>query len=92
MSTSITRAASARRTPATKVGTKRQRIEPQPTPIEPDAFYRAQQVAARWGVHVMTIWQWSREGTIPAPRQLGPNVTRWRGSDILAHEQSRRNG
>ena len=64
--------------------------QPQPTPIEPDAFYRAPQLAARWGVHVMTIWQWSRKGAIPAPVQIGPNVVRWRGSDILAHEQSRR--
>ena len=88
MSTSIARAASTKKHPGAKV--KHPGAKPQPTPIEPDAFYRAHQVAQRWGVHVMTIWLWSKNGTIPAPVQIGPNVVRWRGSDVLAHEQSRR--
>lgn len=67
----------------------RRRIQPQPTPIEADSFYRAEALAARWGCHVMTIWQWARDEKIPAPIKIGPNVTRWRGADILAHEQSR---
>ena len=91
MSTTIARAASARpgassRTRRTTPATKRRRIEPRAIPIEGDAFYTAEQLASRWGVHLMTIWAWSREGTIPAPIKIGPNISRWRGADILAHE------
>lgn len=69
-----------------KAKVQRQRIHPQPVPIEVDAYYNAHQLAARFGVHIMTIWQWSREGKIPRPVKLGPNVSRWLGSAILAHE------
>lgn len=75
----------------TKSQTKpRARIEPRPQPIEPDAFYTAQQLADRWGVHLVTVFQWARDGRIPKPVKLGANVSRWHGAAILAHEESLR--
>lgn len=84
MHTTTERSKSRREAPKVK----RQRRQPQPVQIEADAYYRAEQLAARWGVHVMSVWQWSRDDKIPRPRKIGPNVSRWLGADIIAHEQS----
>ena len=35
-----------------------------------------QQLAARWGVHVMTIKRWERAGRLN-PRRLGPRTIRY---------------
>lgn len=56
--------------------------------IKPDQLYlTVDQVAKRYGVSKDTIWRWSRTGDFPKPRKIGPNVTRWRFSDIEDHEQ-----
>lgn len=68
--------------------TKRTRIQPQSIPLEPDCFYTGEQVAARYGTHRMTPWQWARDGKLPKPKKIGPNVSRWYGADLIAHEQS----
>lgn len=46
------------------------------------------QVAERFGVARETIWRWRAKGEFPRPYKLGPNMTRWRLSDIEAWESS----
>lgn len=53
--------------------------------MQPD-YFSVQQVAARLGVSVATVWRWAADGTLPKPVKLGPNTTRWRVADIEAHE------
>ena len=67
--------------------TTHKRISPAPQPIEPDAYYDAQQLAARYGLHEVTLWKWAREGKIPRPIKLGPNTSRWHGAALIAHER-----
>jgi prophage regulatory protein len=45
-----------------------------------------QQVAGRFGVSTDSIWRWKRDGDCPAQVRIGGNCTRWRLSDIIAHE------
>jgi prophage regulatory protein len=49
-------------------------------------FLSAPQVSDRLGVSRATVWRWSANGTLPKPVKLGPNTTRWRLSDLEAHE------
>jgi predicted DNA-binding transcriptional regulator AlpA len=52
-------------------------------------FLSAHDLATRWRVHVVTVWQWAREGRIPKPvRLFGSRATRWRDDDIEAAEQA----
>ena len=51
-------------------------------------FINVAQVAERYGISVDTVWRWSRSGDFPRPVKIGPNVTRWRMSDLLDHEGS----
>lgn len=44
------------------------------------------QVAAMFGVSKATVWRWASSGILPKPIKLGPNTTRWRVSDLKAHE------
>lgn len=56
--------------------------------IKPDQLYlTVDQVAQRYSVSTDTIWRWSRNGDFPKQRKIGPNVTRWRMSDLEEHEQ-----
>lgn len=58
-------------------------------PLKPDNFYLdVSQVAERYGVSTDTIWRWSRQGDLPKPVKIGPNVTRWRLADLIDHERS----
>lgn len=58
-------------------------------PLNPEIFYlKVNQVADRYVVSTDTVWRWSRGGELPKPVKVGPNVTRWRLSDLLAHEAS----
>ena len=43
-------------------------------------------VAERYGVSADTVWRWSRNGDMPKPFKLSAGCTRWRMSDLLAHE------
>ncbi len=51
-------------------------------------YLTVEQVAARYGVSTDSIWRCKRNGEFPAAVRIGPNCTRWRLSDVLAHEQS----
>lgn len=59
-------------------------VSPQAPPAE--ELLSVKQVARRWNVGVATIWRWSANGTMPEVVRLGPGITRWRYSDIVAHE------
>jgi prophage regulatory protein len=45
-----------------------------------------EQVAARYTISRMTVWRWAREGRLPRPVKLGPNVTRWVQAELEANE------
>jgi predicted DNA-binding transcriptional regulator AlpA len=49
-------------------------------------FLSARDLAHRYSVHVITIWKWTKKGVLPPPLRLGANTTRWRETDIDAHE------
>lgn len=51
-------------------------------------YLTLEQVAERFNVSTASIWRWKREGRFPAAVRLGPSTTRWRLSDIIAHENS----
>lgn len=58
-------------------------------PITSDPPYlNVVQVAQRYGVSTDTVWRWAREDDLPRPVRIGPNVTRWRLSDLIDHEGS----
>lgn len=41
-------------------------------------------VAKVLGVTRMTVWRWSKAGTLPKPRKLGANTTRWDAVEVQA--------
>ena len=49
-----------------------------------DKYVRVNELAARLGVGVSTVWRWAAEGTIPQPKKIGRNVTVWRWRDVQA--------
>ncbi|HQU69096.1 MAG TPA: AlpA family phage regulatory protein [Albidovulum sp.] len=51
-------------------------------------FINVAQVAGRYGISVDTVWRWSRSGDLPRPLRIGPNITRWRLADLIAHENT----
>jgi prophage regulatory protein len=50
-------------------------------------WFTVSQVANRFGVSVATVWRWVRQGNFPSPVKISERSTRWRRSDIEAHEQ-----
>lgn len=52
-------------------------------------YASVQNVAARYDLHVATIWRMAKEGSFPKPVKLSPGCTRWRVADLEAWEQSR---
>jgi prophage regulatory protein len=52
-------------------------------------YMSAAQLAARYGVHVVTVWRWAQAGRIPQPVRLAPGTTRWRKDQIEACEAAR---
>jgi prophage regulatory protein len=57
---------------------------------EREKFYSAADLAARYQVHLITIFKWLKAGKLPEPVRLGGGTTRWRPSDITKHEAARR--
>ena len=56
--------------------------------IKPDQPYlTVHQVRQSYRVSPDTIWRLSRNCDFPKQRKIGPNVTRWRMSDLEEHEQ-----
>ena len=55
-----------------------------PTPVK--QFLTVRQLASRYSVNTSTIWRWSRDGEFPQPVQFSNKCTRWRLSEVEAHE------
>lgn len=53
-----------------------------------ERYLRDSEVAHRYGVSRQTVWRWVAQGTLPEPIKLSVSVTRWRLSDLIAHEIS----
>jgi predicted DNA-binding transcriptional regulator AlpA len=51
------------------------------------AFVRAPVVAALRGCSVNTVWRHSKQGLIPKPRKIGPQVTAWNVGELRAAMQ-----
>lgn len=49
-----------------------------------EQMMRCNQVAARLGVSIPTIWRWAADGVLPRPVKLSPRVAAWRVSTIEA--------
>ncbi len=45
-------------------------------------YFTDKQVAERFGVACETIWRWRDKGDFPKSYKLGPNMTRWRLSEV----------
>ena len=50
------------------------------------AWLTAAQVAERYSVSIPTVWTWAREHRLPKPHKLAENTTRWRLSELDAHD------
>lgn len=53
-----------------------------------ERYLRDTAVAQRYGVSRQTVWRWVAQGRLPEPIKLSEGATRWRVSDLLAHEAS----
>ena len=58
------------------------------TPSSIRVWLTATQVAERYGVSIPTVWTWARakDGRLPQPHKLAENTTRWRLSELEAHD------
>jgi len=52
-------------------------------------YVRDTDLAKRYSVHRVTIWNWARKGVLPLPVKISGGVTRWRLADIEAREAER---
>ncbi|MHA6347593.1 helix-turn-helix transcriptional regulator [Roseivivax sp. CAU 1761] len=51
-----------------------------------ERYLRDLMVARRYGVSRQSVWRWAAQGRLPKPIKLSEGATRWRESDLLAHE------
>ena len=49
---------------------------------EPTEWASDLQLAQRYCVSRATIWRWTSEGTLPQPRKIGRNCTRWKLTEV----------
>jgi predicted DNA-binding transcriptional regulator AlpA len=47
-----------------------------------EAYVRVDTVATLYSVTPVSIWRWSRAGSIPKPRKLSPQVTAWNVGEL----------
>jgi predicted DNA-binding transcriptional regulator AlpA len=74
-----------------KPGSKPRKESVSPPPAEEatnESYLRDLEVARRYGVARQTVWRWAAHGTLPGPVRISEGVTRWRLSDLAAHEAS----
>ncbi|MDO6482007.1 helix-turn-helix transcriptional regulator [Shimia thalassica] len=69
-----------------KSASKKKATPQKPSPDLDERFLKDTEVAARFGVCRQTIWRWAAIGDFPQPIKLSAGVTRWRRSELLAHE------
>lgn len=80
-----------RAAPAAKPARKPKKKAISPISVEGaqnERYLRDTAVAQRYGVSRQTVWRWAAQGALPEPIKLSEGVTRWRVSDLLAHEAS----
>ena len=53
-----------------------------------ERYLRDTLVAERYGICRQTVWRWVKLGKLPAPVALSEGSTRWRLSDLVAHDAS----
>lgn len=46
------------------------------------AFVRVGTVCRLYSITPATAWRWAREGNLPPPRKLGPQVTAWQVGEL----------
>lgn len=57
---------------------------------QPDeSYHRVADLMRRYGVSRQTIFEWRRNGYLPRPKQIGPNVIGWPPEVIREWEQKR---
>lgn len=49
-------------------------------------YLSVEDVAKRYGVSTDSIFRWKRDGKFPKAVKLSSGTTRWRLSDLIAHE------
>lgn len=52
-------------------------------------FISVTQMAERYSISTDTVWRWSRDGLLPAPIKINPQVTRWRLDEVEARDAAR---
>ncbi|WP_431197562.1 helix-turn-helix transcriptional regulator [Shimia thalassica] len=57
-------------------------------PSSQDRYLTDREVAKRFGVCRQTVWRWVKQSQFPEPLKFSVKVTRWRLSDLIAHEAS----
>jgi predicted DNA-binding transcriptional regulator AlpA len=45
---------------------------------------RASEIAAGLGIHVNTVWKWTRKGRLPKPTKISAHITAWNRAEIVA--------
>lgn len=50
------------------------------------------QVAERYGIGRSTVWQWVKDGILPAPIGFGQRCTRWDSDELDEHDSKARGG
>jgi prophage regulatory protein len=56
---------------------------------QPAVYLSAADLAARYGVHITTIWRWAKSGRLPRPVRVTEWTTRWRKEDVDTWEAAR---
>lgn len=77
--------------PKAKPSRKKQKKATSPTSVDEapsERYLRDSEVAHRYGVCRQTVWRWAAQGALPESIKLSVSVTRWRLSDLVAHENS----
>jgi predicted DNA-binding transcriptional regulator AlpA len=57
-----------------------------------DGYVSAAFLAARFDCSEQAIWRWAREGQMPRPVKLGPNMTRGSFEEVKRWEAEKRDG
>lgn len=54
--------------------------------VSGETYLTDRDIADRYGCSRQSIWNWCKAGKFPRPLKLAPGTSRWRLSDVLAHE------